>query len=99
MSYETLTAEVEDGLLTLTLNRPDRLNAVNTAMICDYLDALDAADRDDDVRAVIVSTAPGGPFAPGRTSRAGRAPSTAPGRRPVHATGTAAASWRSGCST
>ena len=57
MSYETLTAEVEDGLLTLTLNRPDRLNAVNTAMICDYLDALDAADRDDDVRAVIVTGA------------------------------------------
>ena len=57
MSYETLTAEVEDGLLTLTLNRPDRLNAVNTAMIGEYLEALDAADRDDAVRAVIVTGA------------------------------------------
>ena len=57
LSYETLTAEVEDGLLTLTLNRPEKLNAVNTAMIGDYLDALDAADRDDDVRAVIVTGA------------------------------------------
>ncbi len=57
MSYETLRAEVEDGLLTLTLNRPDRLNAVNMAMIGEYLEALDAADRDDGVRAVIVTGA------------------------------------------
>ena len=57
LSYETLRAEVEDGLLTLTLNRPDRLNAVNTAMIEEYVAALDAADRDDGVRAVIVTGA------------------------------------------
>lgn len=57
LSYETLTAEVADGLLTLTLNRPDRLNAVNAAMIGEYIDALDAADRDDGVRAVIVTGA------------------------------------------
>lgn len=55
--YETLAVEVEDGLLTLTLNRPDRLNAVNAAMIGEYLEALDAADRDDEVRAVIVTGA------------------------------------------
>ena len=57
LSYETLAVEVEDGLLTLTLNRPDRLNAVNAAMIGEYLEALDAADRDDEVRAVIVTGA------------------------------------------
>ncbi len=57
LSYETLRAEVEDGLLTLTLDRPDRLNAVNAAMIGEYLEALDAADRDDAVRAVIVTGA------------------------------------------
>lgn len=57
LSYETLAVEVEDGLLTLTLNRPDRLNAVNAAMIGEYLQALDAADRDDEVRAVIVTGA------------------------------------------
>ncbi len=57
LSYETLRAEVEDGLLTLTLDRPDRLNAVNAAMIEEYLAALDAADRDDGVRAVIVTGA------------------------------------------
>ena len=57
LSYETLRAEVEDGLLTLTLDRPDRLNAVNAVMIGEYLAALDAADRDDGVRAVIVTGA------------------------------------------
>ena len=57
MSYETLRAEVEDGLLTLTLDRPDRLNAVNAVMIGEYVAALDAADRDDAVRAVIVTGA------------------------------------------
>ena len=57
LSYETLTARVEDGLLTLTLNRPDRLNAVNAVMIDEYVAALDAADRDDGVRAVIVTGA------------------------------------------
>ena len=57
LSYETLRAEVEDGLLTLTLNRPDRLNAVNAVMIGEYVAALDAADRDDAVRAVIVTGA------------------------------------------
>ena len=57
MSYETLRAGVEDGLLTLTLNRPDRLNAVNAAMIDEYVAALDAGRRDDGVRAVIVTGA------------------------------------------
>lgn len=57
LSYETLAVEVEDGLLTLTLNRPERLNAVNAALIGEYLEALDAADRDDSVRAVIVTGA------------------------------------------
>lgn len=57
LSYETLGAEVEDGLLTLTLDRPDRLNAVNAVMIGEYVAALDAADRDDGVRAVIVTGA------------------------------------------
>ena len=57
LSYETLRAEVEDGLLTLTLDRPDRLNAVNAVLIGEYVAALDAADRDDAVRAVIVTGA------------------------------------------
>jgi len=43
--------------MTVTLNRPDRLNAFTTQMMFDWLDVLDAIDADDDVRAVIVTGA------------------------------------------
>ncbi|HEX2441976.1 MAG TPA: crotonase/enoyl-CoA hydratase family protein [Methylomirabilota bacterium] len=57
MTFETLLYEVADGVATLTLNRPDRLNAVNATSINDLVAALDAADADDAVRAVIVTGA------------------------------------------
>lgn len=55
MSYETLELGLEAGVLTITLNRPDRLNAFNGAMLRDLLRAFDEADANDDVRAVIVT--------------------------------------------
>jgi enoyl-CoA hydratase/carnithine racemase len=48
---------VTDGVATITLNRPDRLNALNTAMYKGLLDAFDRTDGDDSVRAVIVTGA------------------------------------------
>jgi enoyl-CoA hydratase/carnithine racemase len=57
MAFETLLYDVADGVATLTLNRPDRLNAVNAASIRDLVAAFDQADGDDDVRAVIVTGA------------------------------------------
>jgi len=57
MQYETLTTEVADGVLALTLNRPDRLNAFTTQMMWDLLAAYDEADENDDVRVVIVTGA------------------------------------------
>lgn len=57
MSYETLLYAVDDGLLTLTLNRPERLNAFTRRMREEMNDAFDRADRDDAVRAVIVTGA------------------------------------------
>ena len=47
MTYETLDYQVEDGVLTLTLNRPDRMNAFNGQMRRDLIAAFDAADADD----------------------------------------------------
>lgn len=55
--YETLFTDVEDGVMTLTLNRPDRLNAFTGQMREDLIAAIDAADADDAVRAVIVTGA------------------------------------------
>ena len=57
MSYEQITAETADGVLTITLNRPDRLNAWTPTMGGELIAALDAADADDAVRAIIVTGA------------------------------------------
>ena len=57
MAYETLRTELDDGVLTVTLDRPDRLNAFNLQMMHDWLDLLDEVDADDAVRVVIVTGA------------------------------------------
>ena len=57
MSYETLLYEVSDHILTITLNRPDKLNAFTGTMMNELIAAFDAADADDDVRAIIVTGA------------------------------------------
>jgi enoyl-CoA hydratase/carnithine racemase len=55
--FETLLYDVEDGIATVTLNRPDRLNAFNTQMMRDLIDVFDETDGDDDVRCVIITGA------------------------------------------
>ena len=57
MSFETITTEVTDGILTLTLNRPEMLNAFNQTMLQEMVAAFDEADADDAVRAIIVTGA------------------------------------------
>jgi enoyl-CoA hydratase/carnithine racemase len=57
MAYETLLTQLEDGVMTVTLNRPDKLNAFNATMQRELIDAFDSADKDDDVRAIIVTGA------------------------------------------
>jgi len=57
MTYETLLTELDEGVLTVTLNRPERLNAFTTRMMLDWLELLDAIDADDAVRAVVVTGA------------------------------------------
>lgn len=57
MSFETIITDISDGIMTLTLNRPEMLNAFNHTMMKEMIDALDEADANDDVRAVIVTGA------------------------------------------
>lgn len=57
MAYNTIIYEVEENILTLTLNRPEKLNAFTREMQTEMIDALDRADADDDVRAIIVTGA------------------------------------------
>lgn len=56
-SLKTILVEKSEGVMTLTLNRPDRLNAFTTQMAEDWFRILDDIDADDDVRAVIVTGA------------------------------------------
>ncbi len=57
MKFETILYDVKDEILTITLNRPDRLNAWNRQMLDDVLTAFDHADADDDIGAVVVTGA------------------------------------------
>src|SRR2546423_4685748 len=57
MPYETILTELSENIFTITINRPDKLNALNTLMIRELIDAFDKADASDDVRAVIVTGA------------------------------------------
>ncbi len=57
MSYETLLYEVDNGVATITLNRPDRLNAFNRTMGDELIALFDQIDADDDVRVVIMTGA------------------------------------------
>ena len=57
MSYETLLYEVSDHIATVTLNRPDRLNAITRQLQEDLFNALNEADKDVDVRVIILTGA------------------------------------------
>lgn len=57
MTYEQITYEVADGIATITLSRPDKMNAFTGQMMGEVMSAFDATDADDDVRAVIVTGA------------------------------------------
>ena len=57
MPFETLLTEVRDNILTITLNRPERLNAFTDTMAQELIAAFDEADANDEVRAVIVTGA------------------------------------------
>ena len=54
-AFEEIRAETSDGVLTITLNRPERLNAFTETMRRELIAAFDVADADDDVRAVVVT--------------------------------------------
>jgi enoyl-CoA hydratase/carnithine racemase len=55
--FETIHYEVQGGIATITLNRPERMNAFTYTMMGELLAAFDSTDADDQVRAVIVTGA------------------------------------------
>ncbi|HEX2039341.1 MAG TPA: crotonase/enoyl-CoA hydratase family protein [Acidimicrobiales bacterium] len=57
MTYEDILYQVDDGVATITLHRPEALNAFTFRMATELVDAFDRIDADDDVRAVVVTGA------------------------------------------
>jgi enoyl-CoA hydratase/carnithine racemase len=58
LSFENLTLEKKENIAKITLNRPNRLNAINTALRMDLYNALEDIRKDDNIRAVIITGAP-----------------------------------------
>jgi enoyl-CoA hydratase len=56
-TFQTVLYETRGPIAVLTLNRPDKLNAVNAQMVSDLGHAMDAAESDDEVRAIVVNGA------------------------------------------
>ncbi len=54
---EDLLVERDGAIATLTLNRPDRLNAISVSMLADLATQLVECDRDPDVRVIILTGA------------------------------------------
>ena len=57
MTYETLSCDLSEQILTITLNRPDKLNAFTVTMANELISAFNAASENDDVRVIIVTGA------------------------------------------
>jgi len=57
VDYQDITLDIADGIATITLNRPDKLNAFTGKMMHEIIDAFDRTDSDDSVKAVIVTGA------------------------------------------
>ncbi len=55
MAYETIIVDVSDSIATITLNRPDALNALNRKLLRELCDALEEADQSDKVRCIILT--------------------------------------------
>ena len=72
MSYEQILYDVKDQILTITLHRPEKLNAYTAKMQAELIDAFARASADDDVRAIIVTGA-GRAFCAGADLSAGAA--------------------------
>ena len=57
MVYKTVIVSKKEHIATITLNRPEKLNALNPQLVQDYRDAIIEVDDDDDIRVIIITGA------------------------------------------
>lgn len=55
MSYSTLLTHLENGIFTITINRPDKLNALNKDVFTDLNTALDEVENNQEIKSVIIT--------------------------------------------
>ncbi len=55
MNYQSLLTELNDGLLTITINRPEKLNALNQQVVKDLDEIFNRVNEDEDIRGVIIT--------------------------------------------
>ena len=55
MKFETILYEIENKILTITLNRPEKLNAFTGQMMDDLIKAFDQAGKDDGIRVIVIT--------------------------------------------
>ena len=55
MNYENILSNTQNGLTTITINRPKKLNALNIDTIQELHDALDVANKDKNTKVIIVT--------------------------------------------
>ena len=55
MAYETIIVEIDDYVATITLNRPDAMNAINSTLLSELCQAVSEADASDKVRCMIIT--------------------------------------------
>ncbi len=89
MDFKEITYDKSDGVATITLNRPERMNAFTDVMLREWAQALEDARLDGDVRAVIVTGAGRG-FCAGADLRGGTVLGQGAGSQPPSAVGNAA---------
>jgi len=58
VGYENLLTDLQDGVLQVTLNRPTKFNALNSATLDELLDVLLSAEEEDEIGAVILTGSP-----------------------------------------
>ena len=68
MSYEHILVDIDEGVATLTLNRPDKLNAMNRKLSAELHDAIKGMDADDAMGCIVVTGAGTARFPPAVTS-------------------------------
>ena len=98
MAFEQITTELADGVLTITLNRPERLNAWTATMGRELIEAFDQADADDEVGAIIVTGAGRGYCAGADLAAGGETFDYASAHPPARCRATTAGSSRCACS-